>query len=774
MNLPRAARPRRLALAAALALALSPSLAIANETLLLDLRVNGVSVPGVVMAEVLADGRVLVPATAWQAARLRTPPRAAAASLSDGSAAVALGAGDGFRFVLDRNRLVLDVQAPPDAFAATQTTLAGGARPAPAAGPPGLYLDYDAFVARDGDGDAQAGLLGELVAFGRAGAFVHGFAWRHDGGDDRWLRTDTFFQRDLPGRMQTLVVGDSISSRGGWSRPARFAGIRLARDFSTAPGFVTWPMPTIGGSATLPSTVELLVNERRQATQDVPPGPFELTDVPVANGAGQLQLVVRDVLGRESILSQDYYAAPRLLRAGLADFSHEAGKLRHGYGSDRDRYDEGFVASSYRRGLNDWLTMGGRVEWQSERQAAGLAADARIGHLGVVSLSLSESRMTGARGHRFEVGAQRSSRRGGVSLRWSRAQPGYREFGGIDPGYRVRDEFQFTAGRRLRERLDLGLHLTRRTEWNGSLFRLAGVDLGYSLRGGGYLGLDASRDLDARGWAAGLRLSLPLGRARTVGARAGRRPGGEGHADVEMRQSLPSGPGWGWRVAASDTASQRLQADLLRRGNAGDWSLESRAGDAGLALRLGARGAVGRVSGMNFAARRVDRGAFAIVQVGDFPGVPVSLSHQVVATTRVDGRALVTGLLPYQVNRLGIDAAQLPIEARVESEHAEVVPYARSASLVRYPVRREQAAWMVLRRADGTPVPEGASLRVGPGLSAFTVARRGEAYVTGLADGAVLDVRWRGGACQVRVDGRLLSTAPGVRSAPVVCREDVQ
>ncbi len=75
-------------------------------------------------------------------------------------------------------------------------------------------------------------------------------------------------------------------------------------------------MPSIAGSAALPSTVDVLINNRRGATSSVQPGPFEITDVPIVTGAGQVQLVVRDLLGRETVISQGYYVAPHVACQG--------------------------------------------------------------------------------------------------------------------------------------------------------------------------------------------------------------------------------------------------------------------------------------------------------------------------------------------------------------------------------------------------------------------------------------------------------------------------
>jgi outer membrane usher protein FimD/PapC len=72
---------------------------------------------------------------------------------------------------------------------------------------------------------------------------------------------------------------------------------------------------------------------RGSATSSVQPGPFQLTNVPIVTGAGQMQLVVRDLLGRETVISQSYCIAPVLLAPGVTDFSFEAGALRENYGT---------------------------------------------------------------------------------------------------------------------------------------------------------------------------------------------------------------------------------------------------------------------------------------------------------------------------------------------------------------------------------------------------------------------------------------------------------
>ncbi len=316
--------------------------------LLLQIRVNGLSLSGITRAERVSGGYLVLPAEAWAEARLK--PAGVSVALSDGRSGYALEAAPGIVYSIDAGTLSLDITAPATAYEATALSLSGS-RPLPT-GPrqPGFYLTYDAtYTGTEASGPSYGALL-EGVAFGAAGALVGDVVIRKDEFEKAVIRTDTYWRTDLPGRMETLVLGDTISSAAAWSQPVRYGGIRYARDFTLAPGYLTYPLPSISGSAALPSTVDVLINNQRGSTSSVQSGPFELTNVPIVTGAGQIQLVVRDLLGRETIINQGYYLAPALLAKGLSDFSFEAGSFRENYGTRSNDYGSGFGAGTYRLG----------------------------------------------------------------------------------------------------------------------------------------------------------------------------------------------------------------------------------------------------------------------------------------------------------------------------------------------------------------------------------------------------------------------------------------
>jgi outer membrane usher protein len=218
---------------------------------------------------------------------------------------------------------------------------------------------------------------------------------------------------------------------------------------------------------------------------------------------------------------------------------------------------------------------------------------------------------------------------------------------------------------------------------------------------------------------------------------------------LQVTQSVPGGPGWGWKLGASDDPSRRAQAAAAYNGNHGQYSVEAawHRGDAD--LRLGASGAIGWLHGLAFATRRIDQGAFAVVHVADVANVPISLSNQVVAVTNANGLALVPRLLPYQVNQLTIYPDELPLDVEIRAVKESTVPYARSGVLVNFPVRRTRAALVVLHDRNGDPVPAGAKVVLLPGKLETVVFLRGETYLTDLEDDNWIDVQWEGGGCSI-------------------------
>ena len=760
------------------------------ESLLLDLLVNGQRQSGTARAEQLSDGSLLLAADAWAEARLL--PLADIRQLKDGSPAYALGSLPGAMYRINRQNLSMDIEAPPAAFVRSKLGLRDGDAAMPERPDTGAVLNYDASLSRAG-GSASATRVGavlEAIAFSRYGHFSASALVEDDGSKRRLERLDTYWRYDMPDRLETLVLGDTVGVAGGWSRPARYGGVRWGRNFGQRPGFLTFPQVTLNGEAALPSTVDVLVNNAKRSSQQVPPGPFELGQVPLITGAGVINLVVRDLLGRETIVQQSFYAAPQLLAAGLTDFSFEAGALRTGYGQD-SHYGPAFGAATWRQGLNNRFTGEARMELQAKRRAAGTELSGLLGQWGVGRLALAASSSStqgvAEQGQLLALALERTTPFGGGSVQHQRTSRGFAPLGeAISPlasSQRARQSWLANTGGVLWGALTGGLSYASQSRWDGDLVKTAGLSLSMPLPGRVSVSLSVSKRLDSdKSWRAGIHLTMPLENGIQVAARTelsggGKASTGGGSTGARSQTTLtaarhaPAGTGFGWRTEVSTVDSQRARAGLQYNTRYGEMALDIASANGGqVATRAGARGSVGWLAGMPFAARPVGPGSFAVVQVGGLEGVPVKYSNQVVAHTDSRGMAFIPGLLPWQQNLIEIDTTDLPMDTETSTTSQEVTPYAGSGRVVRFALKRSRQALVVLHGADGQPLPVGTQVQLLPGGPVFVAGRRGEVWLTGLATGSQrLAASWPAGRCELELPPAAADENAPPKIGPLTC-----
>lgn len=771
------APPRRVAQAGRSAAATTQS-----ELLLLDLNINNQRLPDVVRAQRSPAGLFLLPLDVWTQARLTPPGRSH--SFSDGTPAYAVDDIPGATYRIDRQKFTAEITAPAAAFVGS----AFGARedsPAPPPRPhPGFLLNYDLSIASASQGGTlTSGATLEAIAFNGFGNLVTSVVLRRDSSRRSLERLDTFWRYDMPERLETLVVGDTIGTGGGWSRPVRYGGVRWGRDFGQRPGFVTFPQLMLTGEAALPSTVEVLVNNARQVTQQVQPGPFELSNVPIVTGAGEINLVVRDLLGRETVVRQSYYASPRLLAPGLTDFSLEAGRLRFGYGQG-SHYADLFGALTWRQGLSSGVTGEARLELQSERRAAGLEMAGLLGDWAVGRIALATSSSTtrglGEHGGLMQLGIERNTQRAGGSLQYEYSSRGFAPFGEakddlLAMSQRARERWLASMGGPLWGHVSGGVSYVSQTRWDGERVSSLGLSLSMPVGQRASLSLSTEKRLDSHGgWRGSLSLSLPLDNGIHTASRLDRASDGRLSAAVSAARNAPAGPGLGWYAEASTAQSQRARGGLQYNTSQAESALEVASDSRGqVASRATARGSLGLLAGLPFASRPVGQGSFAVVEVEGMVGVPIKRSHQVVAETDANGRAFIPGLLPWQRNRIEVDPANLPLDTELGDLVREVIPYAGSGSILKFAVRRTRQALVVLHQREGVPVPVGTRVRLMPDGPEFLAGRRGEVWLTDLAAARqLLEVSWPGGACKLELAVPASVDGIPAKIGPVTCGKE--
>lgn len=762
-------RPQ-LALAISLALA-SPLAGAASpepfaETVV-ELRVNDQPQPVTLIVRRDTDGTLLLSTADLKQLRLKTPRRGMVQL--NGTRYYRIGTEIGAQVRFDESRQSVAVQLPPDAFVATRAGYSAADAPRVTPARPGGFVNYDVFVGHSGR-EAESGAILEGGVFGKQGVLVNSVAMRRYSGELSGVRLDTTWTIDFPDRLATLRVGDWYTAPGSWGRSVRFGGLQYGTNFSTQPALVTTPLLQAGGEALVPSTVDVFINGRPVSSESVPPGPFTIEGLPAISGAGQLQMVVTDALGRQQVISQPYYSSTSLLRAGLNEYSFEAGAVRRDYGQRSNAYGDLAAAATFRRGISDRFTAEVHAEGRSDGgpRAAGLGAAWQTGQLGVITASVATGADSEGSGWLGGLGFERNGQRLTVFARAQYASESFAQLGTDQLEERPRQQLFTGLGLNFGHYGNLQFAYGQQGFWSATSVETLGLGYAVTLRSLGFLSLYATQ-ATAEDRDTGLLFSwtMPLGDRRSASTAMRYSPdtGGEHfEATASVQQNLAAGPSAGYAVELSN--SDDLRANYSYQGRAGVASADYARRDGTDGLRIGAIGGVAVTAAGVMPARRLDR-SFAVIKVSDIEGVPVMVDNQLVGHTDAKGRVLVSELRPYDRNQVSIDATAVPLDAAVATDSINVTPAYRSGGLVEFPVKRALASTLRLVQPNGKPVPAGA--RVMLDGESFAVALNGLLYFTSGGGRSTGSARWPAGTCSFSVD-RLPSDDPVPDLGYVTCR----
>jgi outer membrane usher protein len=226
----------------------------------------------------------------------------------------------------------------------------------------------------------------------------------------------------------------------------------------------------------------------------------------------------------------------------------------------------------------------------------------------------------------------------------------------------------------------------------------------------------------------------------------------------------------GWRTLAGRQQDQsHAEGGLYYTGRYGGLTGDLSTSSTQTALRLGGTGGMVFADRHLFVTRRLDD-SFAIAEVAGHANVGVGLGSNVLTHTDAAGIALIPRMSAYQSNSIRIDPAELPISAEIDSIEQTVVPAWRSGVKVVFPVRSGRAALIKIVFDDREPAPAGAVVSIEGDKQEFYVARRGEAFVTGLQPVNRLRLTWQDRQCHF--DARLPAESPDeiVRLGPLQCQ----
>lgn len=701
------------------------------EILFLGVSINGVTRDDDVEALQLAEGDLAIAREVLSAWNM--PVARELEFEFEGVPYVRLNDLPALQWRIDARTQTLAILARPEAFNLNRLDLADGGAPTVTPSPAGAYVNYDVLGERNDLFEQLSGLY-QLNVFGALGRGATSSLYRSNaaGGAEKHIRLETNWSFDMPGRRQTVWMGDAITRGGSLGRSVRFGGIRWGTNFALTPGFSTFALPTVRGEAALPSTLDLFINNNYGAQTSVPAGPFDLADLPLVTGQGEIRMTVRDLLGREQVITQQYYASPMLLRPGLRDFSLEAGKVREDYGFRSNRYGRSFVAGNERKGMSPTFTRELRGEWLAEQQMLGLGGTWLLGTAGTLTLQGAGSRSEEGAGWSSGVSFDRQARgfSGNVTMQY--ATRDFAQLGDFE-GRQARLTSAVSVGVPFM-RGGLGASYARQTTWQNEDARIATLSYSRSVGRKAFISVSALRQMgDSRDTAIAVTFVHTLGQRDSISAVHSRNRGPDVEASysaLQLQRNVPAGPGFGYQINAEQGEGRRYSA-------LGTWNTDYTrltAGAAGgrdvaTAYRIGAAGSVALLDGGVYPTRQIDD-SFAVVKVDDYRGISVMHENQKVATTGRGGYAFVPLLRGYQPNEISIDQSDLPFDAEIDRLSINVTPALRSGVLVTFPVRRTHAGSGFIHYADGSPLPPGTRLDVRGQDAPLIVGFEGRVFIS--------------------------------------------
>jgi outer membrane usher protein len=641
------------------------------------------------------------------------------------------------QFRYDESNISLLLTVDPHLLGTSEFNLQRTGAPAAAshAEAPSAFLNYALNSVTTGS-TTTASLFTEQGASVRGLFFDDGLTIASNG---TVTRSNTSVIADNRDRLTRLTLGDVQTAGATLGGPVSLGGIGYSRNFAINPYFLPFPTQRFSGIVNTPSTADVYVNGQLVKTIDLPPGSFDLLNIPGVSGAGATRVVIRNAFGQTQELSAPYYQSAQLLSQGLSSFSYEAGAMRVLAPSGFGEYGMPAFAAAHDYGFTDRVTAGGF--FQGDRQLAVGGPDLTVA-LPVGLLSFAGAASGGEAPFGWSGTAQYDYQTSlynlGVNATYTSAR--YATLSLTPDQDRARWQVGAFAGVTI-GRWDALVQATP------SRYRDSGRNDQASIRIDNRLTelLSASLTLgQSRLPHATPDTSILLGLTYSFGTNSIANVSvGTSHegpqATAQASRSLPLGPGYGYLVQAQAGANPVDEADLQYQTTFGSYEADTSHSAGVNTERLSASGSLVAIGGDVKPSLPLNN-AYALIRVPGVPNVTGYLSNQEVGRTDANGDLLVPNLLSYYGNRVEIDDQDVPIDYSIQSAEQVVIPSYRGGAVVEFPVKRFRAyeGTLVVKTQKGSIVPAYGDIAVTAAGKTYDspIGEHGEFYLEGLPAGA--------------------------------------
>ncbi|CAJ0787156.1 Outer membrane usher protein FimD [Ralstonia condita] len=596
-------------------------------------------------------------------------------------------------------------------------------------------------------------------------------------GQTRFKSNRTLVQRDVDAIKGQLTLGEQYSDATLFDS-VRFRGVQIGSDDAMLPDSERGYAPVVRGQAATNAVVEVRQSGYVLYRANVPPGPFQLTDIFPSGSNGDLEITVIEADGTRRVTHQAFSSLPLMLRKGRLKYNFAAGKYDGDQGPSPN-----LLSGSLVYGLTDNSTVAGGLQVSKDFQAVnvGVGTNTPIGALSV-DLTQSSSRVRGERDTGQSVRILYAKTFTSTNTNFTLAAyrystSGYRTFNdhvndlSNNAGNAWFNATGFQAGRS-RSRIDLTtsqdlggierqygsvyLNVSQQTFWNqpGSS-RSISLGYGNNWKQLSY-NLSLSQTNDTRFSGSGnstqvmLTMSIPLG-SKLHSPRAYTNISNTNNGGTTVQSGLSGfvNDNTSYAMQAGYTGSGRGAtggASLTRDTDMGQLNANVNVARDYQSASVGATGSVVvHRGGVNLGRTVGD--TFALMKVEGIKGVDMKTDAGV--SVGRNGYAVITYAQPYRLNALSPDTHNLGADVELEDTVKQVVPRRGAIVQATFKGYSGQRAQFAFQQPDGKPVPFGASVEEAPtGRHLGITDPNGNAFVLLRQEQGTLTVKWKDNQCQ--------------------------
>lgn len=580
-----------------------------------------------------------------------------------------------------------------------------------------------------------------------------------DSGQKEWEWNRVYLYRAIRSLGAKLTVGEDYLNSDLFDS-FRFSGASLVTDDNMLPPNLRGYAPEVTGVARTNAKVIISQQGRIIYQSQVAAGPFAIQDLNSAV-AGTLDVRVEERDGTVQQYKVNTASVPYLTRPGTIRYKMFAGKP---LAEEHNTAGDNFASAEMSWGIdNGWSLYGGAVASKGYRSTAvgvgrdlmafgALALDVTRSHASLdegdregQSYRLSYSKRFDETGSQVTFAGYRFSEKNYMSFN------DYLNYVSSDDDFQQDKEmYTITFSQQIRSLgLSAYLNYSHQTYWNNPEEDRYSASVSRYFDFGHWkninLSLTAYRNDFADGVDKGayLSMSIPWGDSGTLNYNMTK--SGDSHSNrVGYFDHLDNGDNYQIAAGGNDGEGNmsgyydHLGSDGEIIGNA-DYQ-QDQYSSLGVSLRGGitatAKGAaLHRVNGMG--------GTRVLVDTGDASDIPIE-GFGTTTATNYFGKGVVTEVSDYTKNSLSIDINHLPKDAEASSSVEQAALTQGAIGYRKFKVISGLKAMAIIRLADGTYPPFGASVRNAEDQEVGIVNDDGQVYLSGLRPGAKMDVSWNG------------------------------